>query len=50
MVWLILLMALVIERLYGIRYLHRGTHRVPSAEQLCRMLRLSLSRPSLDTG
>lgn len=49
-VWLVLLMALVIERLYRIRYLHRGTHPVPSADQLCRLLWLSLSRPPLNTG
>jgi hypothetical protein len=49
-VWLLLLLALVIERLYRIRYLHRGTHPVASAEQLCRLLWLSLSHPSLNTG
>lgn len=41
--WLIVLLALVIERLYRIRYLHRGTHPVQSADQLCRLLWLSLS-------
>lgn len=49
-VWLLLLMALVIERLYRIRYLHRGRHRILSAEQLCRRLWLSLSLPSLNTS
>jgi hypothetical protein len=37
---------LVIERLYRIRYLHRGTHPVRSAEELCCLLWLGLSRPS----
>ena len=49
-VWLLLLLALVIERLYRIRYLHRGTHRILSADQLCRVLWLSLSRPFLNTS
>lgn len=48
--WLLVLLVLVIERLYRIRYLHRGTHRVLSADQLCRVLWLSLSKPSFDTG
>jgi len=42
---LLTLFALTIERLYRIRYLHRGTHTVRSAEQLCRILWVSLSRP-----
>ena len=41
-VWLITLLAIVIERLYRIRYLHRGTHRRLSASQLCRLLWLNL--------
>lgn len=49
-VWLLLLMALVIERLYRIRYLHRGIHPVLSAIQLCRLLWRSLSKPCLDTS
>ncbi|MBM4027366.1 MAG: transposase [Planctomycetes bacterium] len=44
--WLITLLAVVIERLYRIRYLHRGRHPLRSAEQLCRLLWLALSRPS----
>jgi hypothetical protein len=49
--WLITFLALVIERLYRIRYLHRGTHPVRSADQLCRLLWLGLSRPlSLDSS
>ena len=43
--WLITFLALVVERLYRIRYLHRGTNPVRSAEQLCRLLWLGLSRP-----
>ena len=43
--WLLTFLALVIERLYRIRYLHRGTHPVRSADQLCRLLWLALSRP-----
>jgi len=49
-VWLLLLLTLVIERLYRIRYLHRGTHPTPSADQLCRRLWLSLSLPAFNTG
>lgn len=43
--WLLTFLALVIERLYRIRYLHRGTHPVRSAEELCRLLWLGLSGP-----
>ena len=43
--WLLTLLAMVIERLYRLRYLHRGNHPVRSAEQLCRLFWLSLSRP-----
>jgi hypothetical protein len=45
--YLLTLLALTIERLYRIRFLHRGTHTVHSAEQLCRILWVSLSRPLL---
>jgi hypothetical protein len=49
--WLLLCLALVIERLYRIRYLHRGNHTVLSALQLCRLLWLGLSSASaLDTS
>jgi len=49
--YLITLLALTIERLYRIRYLHRGPHVVRSAEQLCRLLWVSLARPrSPNTG
>lgn len=43
--YLLTLLALIIERLYRIRYLHRGSHKIHSAEQLCRLLWVSLSRP-----
>ncbi len=42
MVWLIMALALTIERLYRIRFLHRGNHPVLSAIDLLRLLRLSL--------
>jgi hypothetical protein len=48
--WLLLLLTLVIERLYRIRYLHRATHPIQSADQLCRLLWLSLSKPSLNSS
>jgi hypothetical protein len=49
--WLLTFLVLVIDRLYRIRYLHRGTHPVRSAEQVCRLLWLSLSRvPALDSS
>lgn len=43
--WLITALALTIERLYRLRYLHRGTHPVRSAIELVRLLWLSLGRP-----
>lgn len=43
--WLLTLLALVIERLYRLRYLHRGVHRVRSGIELVRALWLTLSRP-----
>lgn len=49
--WLLTIFALTIERLYRLRYLHRGTHRPATAIEFVRALRLSLcpSRP-LDTS
>lgn len=41
--WLLLLLALTIERLYRLRYLHRGSHAPHSPIQLLRLLRLSLA-------
>src|SRR6266853_648527 len=43
--WLLTMLALTIERLYRLRYLHRGKHPVPSSAQLLLQLWLSLSRP-----
>lgn len=48
--WLILLLALAIERLYRLRYLHRGAHPVRTAIDVVRALRLSLGRPLADTS
>jgi len=49
--WLITALALTIERLYRLRYLHRGTHPVRSAMELVRLLWLSLGRPvAFDTS
>lgn len=44
--WLLLALALTIERLYRLRYLRRGNHPVYSAIQLLRLLWLSLSLPT----
>ena len=33
-VWLLIALAMVIERLYRLRYLHRGEHGVRSAQEL----------------
>jgi hypothetical protein len=44
-VWLLTSLALTIERLYRLRYLHRGTHRVRTAVEFVHLLWLSLSRP-----
>jgi len=42
--WLITALALTIERLYRLRYLHRGKHPVHTAAELVLLLRLSLGR------
>ena len=44
-VWLLTCLALTIERLYRVRYLHRGTHPILQAITLWQLLWLSLSRP-----
>jgi hypothetical protein len=44
-VWLLTCLALTIERLYRVRYLHRGTHPVRAAIELLLLLQLSLGRP-----
>jgi DDE family transposase len=43
-VWLLTCLALTIERLYRMRYLHRGTHPVRAAIDLLLLLQLSLGR------
>jgi hypothetical protein len=43
--WLLAILALTIERLYRLRYLHRGKHQVHNSAQLLLLLWLSLSRP-----
>lgn len=42
--WLLTALALTIERLYRLRYLHRGSHRRLSAIELCRLLWLNLAK------
>ena len=44
-VWLLTCLALTVERLYRVRYLHRGTHPVRAAIHLLLLLQLSLGRP-----
>lgn len=44
-VWLLTCLALTLERLYRLRYLHRGSHPVRAAINLCRLLLLTLSLP-----
>ena len=44
-VWLLTCLALTIERLYRVRYLHRGTHPLRTAIDLLLLLQLSLGRP-----
>ena len=43
--WLLTIFALTIERLYRLRYLHRGPHRPTTAIEFVRLLRLSLCPP-----
>lgn len=43
--WLLTIFALTIERLYRLRYLHRGSHVPLTAIELVRRLRLSLAPP-----
>lgn len=50
-VWLLSALALLIERLYRLRYLHRGDHEIRSAMDLFTYLWLSLgTRSPPDTG
>ena len=44
-VWLLTCLALTLERLYRLRYLHRGSHSVRTAINLLRLLVLGLSIP-----
>jgi hypothetical protein len=44
-VWLLTCLSLTVERLYRLRYLHRGLHAVRTAIDLCRILLLGLSVP-----
>lgn len=43
--WLLMLLALVISRLFRLRYLHRGQHPIRTAVDLVRLLRISLGQP-----
>jgi hypothetical protein len=45
--WLLTCLALTIERLYRLRHLHRGNHRLRTAADFVHLLRLSLPRPIL---
>jgi hypothetical protein len=47
-VWLLTCLAITIERLYRIRYLHRGVHPILPAITLWQFLWISLSRPVPD--
>jgi hypothetical protein len=48
--WLLVALTLTLERLYRVRFLHRGTHPPLSAMQLLRRFRLTLGLPVPDTG
>jgi hypothetical protein len=49
--WLMVLLALTLERLFRLRYLHRGTHPVRPAIELLRVFRLELAAaPRLDSS
>jgi len=49
--WLLIFLTLCIERLYRLRYLHRGEHSPLTSIELLRRLRLSLARVEvIDTG
>ena len=47
-VWLLTCLALTVERLYRVRYLHRGTHPILQAITLWQLLWLGLSHPAPD--
>jgi hypothetical protein len=44
-VWLLTCLSLTLERLFRLRYLHRGVHPVRAAIESFRLLRLGLSIP-----
>ena len=44
--WLITVLTLTLERLYRLRYLHRGQHRILESVALARLLWLSLIQPA----
>jgi hypothetical protein len=48
--WLLILLALVVERLYRLRYLHRGDHGVRSAIDLLNTLWINLRCPRQDSS
>jgi hypothetical protein len=48
--WLLVALTLTLERLFRVRYLHRGTHPPLAAIDLLRQLRFSLALPAPDTG
>jgi hypothetical protein len=48
--WLFLLLALIVERLYRIRYLHRGAHPILTSMQLKDTLWLHLRPAYADTS
>ena len=48
--WLVVVLTLTLERLFRVRYLHRGTHPPRSAMHVLRCFRLTLGQPALDTG
>jgi hypothetical protein len=47
-VWLLTCLALTVERLYRVRYFHRGTHPILPAITLWQLLWLGLSHPAPD--
>jgi hypothetical protein len=49
--WLLIFLSLCIERLYRLRYLHRGNHAPLKPIELLRRLHLSIAQPAVtDTG
>jgi hypothetical protein len=48
--WLLVALTLTLERLFRVRYLHRGTHPPLSAMQLLWRFRLTLGPPTPDTS